>query len=129
MHTTNSRAKFLSRRQFLHTSGLAASGVLVAGRTLAQSFKARDSGPETLRQLDAATEKLNIAIIGCGGRGAADLGEVKSENIVALCDVNENNLEAAAKKYPQAKKYVDFRKLYDNSKDFDAVVVAIAEHT
>ena len=74
-------------------------------------------------------EKLNIAIIGAGGRGADDTNEVRSENIVALCDVNENNLNAAAAKYPQAKKYVDFRKLYDASKDIDAVVVATPEHT
>src|SRR5262249_28421476 len=74
-------------------------------------------------------EKLNIAVIGAGGRGAADIREVQSENIVALCDVNERNLDAAAAKFPRAKKFIDFRKLYDYSKDFDAVVVATTEHT
>src|SRR5437868_4658436 len=74
-------------------------------------------------------EKLNIAVIGCGGRGASNLSDVSSENIVALCDVNENNLDAAAKKHPSARKYVDFRKLYESEKDFDAVVVSCAEHT
>src|SRR5215510_1947602 len=74
-------------------------------------------------------DKLNLAIIGSGGRGAGNLSEVASENIVALCDVNENNLESAAKKFPQARKYTDFRKLYDNANDIDAVVVSCAEHT
>lgn len=73
--------------------------------------------------------KLNLAIIGCGGRGAGNLAEVSSENIVALCDVNENNLTAAAVKYPQARKYIDFRKLYEQMNDIDAVVVSCAEHT
>ena len=73
--------------------------------------------------------KLNIAIIGSGGRGAGNLAEVTSENIVALCDVNERNLEAAAAKFPTARKYVDFRKLYDQANDIDAVVVSCAEHT
>lgn len=75
------------------------------------------------------SEKLNLAIIGCGGRGASNLGDVSSENIVALCDVNEQNLEAAAKKHPDARKYTDYRKLYDNAQDIDAVVVSCAEHT
>ncbi len=73
--------------------------------------------------------KLNLAIIGCGGRGAGNLGEVSSENIVALCDVNERNLDAAAKKFPGARKFVDFRKLYERAHEFDAVVVSCAEHT
>ena len=47
-------------------------------------------------------EKLNIAMIGVGGRGRRNLGEFASENIVALCDVNENNLNAAAEQYPQS---------------------------
>src|SRR5437870_5461795 len=75
--------------------------------------------------------KLNIAIIGCGGRGASNLRGVGGENIVALCDVNEENLQKAAKNYPQAKLFRDFRKLYDGLGDseFDAVVVSTTEHT
>src|SRR5262245_32672890 len=53
--------------------------------------------------------KLNLAVIGCGGRGAANLQGVEGENVVALCDVNEKNLLAAAAKYPHAKKFRDFR--------------------
>src|SRR5262249_56367651 len=72
---------------------------------------------------------LNIAVIGCGGRGGGNLGSVSSENIVALCDVNENNLNGAASKYSKARKEVDFRKLFDHEKEFDAVVVSTCEHT
>jgi predicted dehydrogenase len=75
--------------------------------------------------------KLNLAVIGCGGRGAANMKEMLGENIVALCDVSEPNLRAAAQKAPQARKFRDFRKLYDELKDgdFDAVVVSSTEHT
>jgi predicted dehydrogenase len=103
----------INRRKFIYTSALAVS---------AFSLHAK---PE----LKSANDKLNIAIIGSGGRGASNLGDVKSENIVALCDVNENNLNSAAAKYPGAKTFVDFRKLFDHVNDFDAVVVSTTEHT
>jgi predicted dehydrogenase len=74
-------------------------------------------------------EKLDIAIIGSGGRGGANLQSVSSENIVALCDVNEANLNRAGEKYPSAKRFIDFRKLYDELKSYDAVVVSTCEHT
>ncbi len=74
-------------------------------------------------------EKLNVAIIGSGGRGGANLAGVASENIVALCDVNENGLGAASQLHPQARKVTDFRKLFDHAQEFDAVVVSTCEHT
>lgn len=87
------------------------------------------SGPQLVRA--APNDRLNIAIIGCGGRGGANMNSVASQNIVALCDVNERNLEIAAQRFPIAKKFRDFRKLYDEMKDseFDAVVVSTTEHT
>ncbi len=74
-------------------------------------------------------DKLNIAMIGSGGRGAANMKGVSSENIVALCDVNEKALDAAGARYPDAKKFTDFRKVFDHAKSFDAVVVSTCEHT
>ena len=75
-------------------------------------------------------ERLDIAIIGCGGRGAGNMNSVESQNnIVALCDVNSANLGFAAKRHPRAKKFSDFRRLYDQLKSFDAVVVSTCEHT
>ena len=74
-----------------------------------------------------ANERLNIGVIGVGGRGASDLAGVASQNIVALCDVDENRLDAAAAQHTSAKKYVDYRKLLEQD-DLDAVVVATPDH-
>ena len=77
-----------------------------------------------------ANDRLNLAIVGVGGRGAGNMAEVdKTENVVAICDVNGNNLEAAARKLPKATKYVDFRRIYDKASAIDAVVVSCSEHT
>jgi predicted dehydrogenase len=104
-----------SRRQFLRSSALATAAIGFPSIVRAQNLNG----------------KLNIAVIGCGGRGAGNLAEAasKGDNIVALCDVNEHNLDAAASKHTQAKKFIDFRQLYADLKDYDAVVVSTAEHT
>ena len=75
------------------------------------------------------SEKLNIAGIGIGGRGEGDLHECGSENIVALCDVDDNYTARVFKKYPNAQKYYDFRKMLDKEKSIDAVVIATPDHT
>ena len=106
----------IQRRKFIYVSTLAASAAL-AGKIYAKP------------KLQSPNEKLNIAVVGSGGRGASNLKDVSSENIVALCDVSEENLNAAAAKYPGAKKFIDFRKLFDDVKNFDAVVVSTTEHT
>src|SRR5208283_2267420 len=74
------------------------------------------------------SEKLNIAGIGIGGRGADDLRELSGENIVALCDVDWGYAANTFKKYPQAKLYKDYRKMLEEQKDIDAVVVATPDH-
>jgi predicted dehydrogenase len=75
-------------------------------------------------------DKLNIAIIGTGRRGAANTGSVASENIVALCDVNAKMLETAAAKNPNARTFRDFRKMFDEAANtFDAVIVSTCEQT
>ncbi len=79
----------------------------------------------------SANDKLDVAIIGCGGRGRSNMQDIAAAgaNIVALCDVNQNDLDAAAALYPEAKTFNDFRKLYDQFKSFDAVSVSTTEHT
>jgi len=77
---------------------------------------------------DAPSNKLNVAGIGVGGRGWADLNACRSETIVALCDVNEKNLARAAEKFPKAKTYFDWRKCLEQ-KDIDAVVCGTTDHT
>src|SRR4051812_8067520 len=104
----------LSRRQFTRTLLATAGAITVA--------------PAFLRGQNL-NSKLNIAIIGSGGRGGANLASVSSENIVALCDVNSHNLDHAANKHPNAKKFSDFRKVFEQARDFDAVVVSTCEHT
>jgi predicted dehydrogenase len=76
------------------------------------------------------SEKLNIAGIGVGGQGAWNIGECASQNVVALCDVDERRAAGSAKRFPQAKIYRDFRKLLtEMDKQIDAVVVATPDHT
>ena len=108
----------VTRRRFLSTSA-----AYVAGMTIVPSHVIAGLGHK------APSDKLNIAIIGVGGRGGSNLNAVSSENIVMLCDVNEPVMLKAAERFPQAKKFKDFRLLLDQSKDFDAVVVSISEHT
>lgn len=76
------------------------------------------------------TGKLNVAFIGVGGRGGHNLQKVAAtENVVALCDVNARNLDGAARQYPKARTYKDFRHLHDHMNNIDAVVVSTTEHT
>ena len=77
---------------------------------------------------DAPSNKLNIALLGTWGRGEAHFGAISSENVVALCDVNEEHLAFGAGKFPNAKTYVDWRKCLDQ-KDVNAVVICTADHT
>ncbi|MCA9074569.1 MAG: Gfo/Idh/MocA family oxidoreductase [Planctomycetaceae bacterium] len=112
----------MSRRRFLSSSVAAGVGVLLA--------------PGILRAR-GANERLNIAFIGVGGRGGGNLkqlamrgGQARDDvQVVALCDVNRNNLDSAAGLFPQARKYVDFRELHTFLDDVDAVVVSTTEHT
>jgi predicted dehydrogenase len=89
--------------------------------------------PAILRALDT-NGRINLGFIAAGGRARANLGEMTKQggvevNVVALCDVNGQNLDRAAQQYSKARLYKDFRKLLDESKDLDAVVVSTTEHT
>lgn len=76
------------------------------------------------------SEKMNIAGIGVGGMGGANLRNLESENIVALCDVDPDNYAAGTiQRYPKAKVYVDYREMLDRQKDIDGVVIATPDHT
>jgi predicted dehydrogenase len=103
-----------TRRQFLQTSAAITAGYWVAGGV-------------TAAETDSPNEKLNIGIVGVNNRGRANTGGVSSQNIVALCDIDENYLAGAAKNFPKASKYSDWRKLLEQ-KDLDAVVCSTADH-
>jgi predicted dehydrogenase len=74
------------------------------------------------------SEKLNIAGVGIGGMGSGDVAGVASQNIVALCDVDQRALDGHAKQHPKARLHRDFRKMLETQKDIDAVVVATPDH-
>jgi predicted dehydrogenase len=75
------------------------------------------------------SEKINIAGVGIGGQGGADLRELSSQNIVALCDVDWAHAAGTFKRYPDAKKYKDFREMLDKEdKNIDGVVVGTPDH-
>lgn len=76
----------------------------------------------------ATANKLNIALIGAWGRANAFEGTLKKQNVVAICDVDEEHLDYAQKRYPRAKRYVDWRKCLDQ-KDIEAVVCATPDFT
>ena len=82
----------------------------------------------------APSDKLNIAAIGCGGEGDNDIQHLantpnKNTNIAFLCDVDERPAASKRKQFPKAKFYQDWRELFDKeSKNFDAVTVAIPDH-
>lgn len=77
----------------------------------------------------SANEKLNIAGIGVGGQGGSDISGVASENIIALADVDDERAAATFKKFPNAKRYRDFRIMLEKEKSIDAVVVSTPDHT
>jgi predicted dehydrogenase len=108
-----------NRRTFFKQSASAGLGLWVVGSRVA----AKDDSPN---------ERVNVAIIGAGGRGAAHVKGIPEAGgtIVALCDVDDHNLETAAEKNQKAYKYNDFRHMFDERhRDIDAVVVATPDHT
>ena len=111
-------SKKISRREFLHEAASAAAAFTIVPRC---ALAAGVTPP---------SDKLNIACIGVGGRGGANLKGVSRENIVALCDVDMRRAGGAFKKYPKAKHYRDFRKMLDEmGNQIDAVAVSTPDHT
>ncbi len=112
------RSTRVTRRRFLGTTAATLATVTIVPRHVL-------GGPGHT----PPSEKLNIAGIGVGGKGAGDIGAVSSENIVALCDVDEKQAGKTFEKYPQAKRYKDFRRMLEKEqKNIDAVVVATPDH-
>ncbi|MDJ1482013.1 Gfo/Idh/MocA family oxidoreductase [Cytophagaceae bacterium YF14B1] len=106
-----------SRRKFLKNSALAASSFMIVPRhVLGKGFI-------------PPSDKLNIAGIGVGGMGAANLRNLApTENIVALCDVDDAYAAKTYETYPNAKRHKDYRKMLEQQKDIDAVVIATPDH-
>jgi hypothetical protein len=110
----------VSRRTFLGTTASAAAFTVIPSHAMGSALGHR-----------APSEKLNVAVVGAGGMGNANLKAVKpTENIVALCDVDWKYTAKVFDENPEAKRYWDWRKMYDEmGKSIDAVIVATADHT
>jgi len=136
-HTQNRRCRRVTRRELM--GGAMAVGGIILG------------APALLRGRNL-NNKLNIALIACGGRALANMNGdgdggrrredgagaaktpgaptgIPAENITVICDVNQDAVDAAARKFPKAKKYRDLRQVFDSPNDFDAVIVSTTEHT
>jgi predicted dehydrogenase len=108
----------VSRRAFLgQTSAIAGAITIVPRHVLGGAGVAPPNS------------KLNLAVIGAGGRGADDIEELKTENIVALCDVDWDRAAKTFQRFPNAAKYRDFRLMLEKEKGIDAVLVATPDHT
>ena len=107
----------LSRRRAIQT-GAAASAAMFHTSTRRASAA------------DGPNDKLNIACIGIGGRGSANVKGLSSQNLVALVDVDEKHAGKVFEKHRSAKRFADYRKMLDAvGKDLDAVVVSTPDHT
>jgi predicted dehydrogenase len=110
----------ISRRNFLTKGAAAAAAFYIVPRhVLGKGYI-------------APSDKLNIAGVGCGGKGWSDLTGAfnkGTENIVALCDIDEKRADQAIKQWPNAKFYKDFRQMLEKEKDIDAITVSTPDHT
>jgi predicted dehydrogenase len=129
-----------NRRQFLQATAAAGAGFWALG------------GVQPAARALAANDKLNVAFVGVGGMGGGNLdgGELVrpirfmklplpacprggvagcGENIVAVCDIDENTLNSAGERHKKAKRFTDYRKMLEECKDVDAVVVSTPDHS
>jgi predicted dehydrogenase len=106
------------RREFLKTAAIAGVGFWVAGPSRAEEKR------------EPASECIRFACIGVGGKGESDAAAAAAHgDVVAICDVDAETLEKAARRYPAAEKFRDYRKLLDAmEKRIDAVTVSIPDH-
>jgi predicted dehydrogenase len=115
----NSEKTSVSRRAFLGTTAAAAAGITILPSNVIAGLGHK-----------APSDKLNILGVGVGGRGSSVLKGMDTENIIGLCDVDFKYSKGVFDRYPNAKVYKDWRKMYDElGKSADAVMIATADHT
>lgn len=107
----------VNRRRFLGQTAATTTGLIVSSRFA----RAQEKSPN---------ERVNFACIGVGGKGDSDSNDAgEFGNIVAICDVDERALEKKAAKFPEAKRFFDFRRMLEEMGDkIDAVTVSTADH-
>ncbi len=104
-----------TRRGFLRKTAAATGSIFVPNLLLAQ---------------EGGAKKINVAGVGCGGKGESDIGgAAKGANIVAFCDVDSDRLKKALEKYPDAKGFSSFREMYETMGDkIDMVTISTPDH-
>lgn len=120
--------KSLTRREFMERSAVAAAGFMIVPRHVLGG-----------RGYQAPSDTLDMGFVGVWGKGASDVASCSTENIVALCDVddemmakfmaNQENTPEQQAKYEKANKYRDFREMLDKEKTLDAITVTTPDHT
>ncbi|MDQ1257416.1 MAG: Gfo/Idh/MocA family oxidoreductase [Candidatus Hydrogenedentes bacterium] len=111
----------VTRRAFLATATTTA---------VAAGYAARVNAAEVVPGKVSPNEKLNIAAIGVGGMGRGNINACATENIVALCDVDDAYAGGTFGEFPNAKRYKDYRKMFDaEANNIDAVIIATPDHT
>ena len=115
MNSTNKK----TRRKFLHDTALLTAGITSSGIA---------TGCTSIVRSDP-NRKLNLGIIGPGGRGTSNMGGLGSENFIAFADVDDRRAQPVYAKYPDVPRYRDFREMLDKERSLDAVVVSTPDHT
>ena len=107
-----------SRRKFLKNSAVAAGGVMIVPRHVLGGVG-----------YTAPSDKLNLAYVAVGGRGARHVQQTRSENMIAFCDVSDETAAGTYKQFPKVPRYKDFRTMLEKEKDIEAVMIATPDHT
>jgi predicted dehydrogenase len=113
-----SKDSTMTRRDFMGKTAMATAAFTIVPRFVLGG-----------RGYQAPSDKLNIACVGAGGQGRSDVKNVSTENIIALCDVDENRAAETFKEFPKAKQYKDFRVMLEKEKDIEAVTVTTPDHS
>lgn len=114
----------MSRAPITRRSFLAGSAAIAAS-----AAEASPLNPRNLRI--SPNDKVNLAVVGAGGRGADDIGDLvrtQAVNVVALCDCDERRAAQSFENFPDAKRFTDWRRMFESEKGFDAVLVATPDH-
>src|SRR5699024_5611077 len=112
------KKKEISRREFINNTASALAGISIVPSTVVSGLGHT-----------VPSDKLNIAGIGIGGKGFTNLKEMESQNIVGLCDVDWKYSKEVFEYFPKAKKYKDWRRMYDElGKTIDGVMISTPDH-
>ncbi|MGI6455898.1 MAG: Gfo/Idh/MocA family protein [bacterium] len=119
----------VSRRIFIMGTAAAAAATMGSGTASAQEGQKKRTPSLKRLGYKSPNEKLNVAAIGAGGKGGSDIEKCSyTENIVALCDADFKRAGSIFRKFENAKKYKDFRKMLDNEPNIDACTISTPDH-